>query len=57
MNDQVFKKLVRKKVLRIVRRRKINWLEYYIRQDCLLKALLEGVMNMMCIRDRNSPDC
>ncbi|KAJ4431204.1 hypothetical protein ANN_19801 [Periplaneta americana] len=39
-------------VLKLIRKRKRNWLSHWLRRNCLLKDALEGMVNRRRVRDR-----
>ena len=42
----------RKKMLELIKKRKINWLNHWLRRNCLLKDALEGMVNGKNVRGR-----
>ena len=39
-------------MLELIRKRKRNWLGHWLRRNCLLKNVLEGMVNGKKVRDR-----
>ena len=41
-----------RKVLELIKKRKINWLDHWLRRNCLLKDVLEDKVNGKKVRGR-----
>ena len=41
-------------ILELIKKRKINWLDHWLRRNCLLKDAVEGMVNGKKVRSRRS---
>ncbi|KAJ4434723.1 hypothetical protein ANN_23291 [Periplaneta americana] len=52
-NEAVLERMVEERImLKLIRKRKINWLGHWVRRKCLLKDALEGMVNRRRVRGR-----
>ena len=51
-NVVVLERVEGRTMLELIRKRKINWLGHWLRRNCLLKDVLEGMVNGKKVRGR-----